>query len=175
MKKLAFVFILSLSACSNSQPSNPSGGGVNLPNPSLSSSSNYIRRGKAEFDIASGPDSSNVAKLVRKSQASCVHGQCTDYSDITVNDSTKTQFSLVPSQSQQTISQGTSNQNLTNIVSLQIGTLFDNDLNSCGGQKCTSAFIRIYMTGTTSGVTGLYNAAIGCKWRWAFSTHCGSL
>jgi hypothetical protein len=122
----------------------------------------YVKA-KAEFDLSSAPDGSAQFNLVKKSYAAspnCLHGQCTDFTDITVTNSGSTQFQLVQSQAQ--ISQNTSNQNLSNIVDLKIATLFDNNLTSCGGQKCTAAAIRIY-TNDSTGVqgAGLWSQAIG--------------
>ena len=49
------------------------------------------------------------------------------------------------------------------LVDLELGNLFDNNLISCNGFKCTSAIIRIYTTddsGTIAG-SGLYNSVSG--------------
>jgi hypothetical protein len=152
--------LLVLSACSSGQ--NGSSGG-NLPPVSGSIGGKTYMKAKAEFDVSSSSQGSAQFQLVKKSFAvapNCLHGSCTDYTDITVTNSGSTQFQLVQSQAQ--ISQNTSNQNLSNIVDLKIGTLFDNNLTSCGGQKCTSAAIRIY-TNDSTGVqgAGLYSPLIG--------------
>jgi hypothetical protein len=151
-----------MTACANQQNENdPSSNlpsvGTNLPN------EQSYARAKAEFDLSSTPDGTAQFNLVKKSYAvapNCLHGQCTDYTDITVTNLGSTQFELAQSQAQ--ITQNTSNQNLSNIVDLKIATLFDNNLTSCGGQKCTSAAIRIYTTDST-GVqgAGLWSQAIG--------------
>jgi hypothetical protein len=137
----------------------------NAPLPAVTGSSNgqVYMKAKAEFDLSSAPDGSAQFNLVKKSYAAapnCLHGQCTDYTNITVTNSGSTQFQLVQSQSQ--ISQNVTNQNLSNIVDLKIATLFDNNLTSCGGQKCTAAAIRIY-TNDSTGVQGqgLYSSLIG--------------
>jgi lysophospholipase L1-like esterase len=163
-KKNVMSWILSivfLAGCSESK--NPANQDPKDINPGSISGLSVISKAKAEFDLSSNPDGSAQFNLVKKSYAvapNCLHGQCTDYTDITVTNSGSTQFELLQSQAQ--ISQNTSNQNLTNIVDLKIATLFDNNLTSCGGQKCTAAAIRIYTTDST-GVqgAGLWSQAIG--------------
>jgi hypothetical protein len=157
----SLLLVLTSSCSSNKSDSNNS---PNLPavNPGSPSGQVYVRA-KAEFDLSSAPDGSAQFNLVKKTYAAapnCLHGQCTDYSDITVTNEGSTQFQLAQSQAQ--INQSTSNQNLSNIVDLKIATLFDNNLTSCGGQKCESAAIRIYTTDST-GIqgAGLWSQAIG--------------
>jgi hypothetical protein len=157
-----FSLIITLSGCTSKQSPDTSG---NIPSPSSNPTAGQVySRAKAEFDLSSSPSGSAQFNLVKKSYAAapnCTHGQCTDYTDITVSNSGSTQFEL--SQSQAQISQNTSNQNLSNIVDLKIATLFDNNLTSCGGQKCTAAAIRIYTTDDSGQVlgAGLWSQAIG--------------
>jgi hypothetical protein len=165
MKKhvLSYLSIIALSsACSSGQSPNNSSNNLPSVNPNAANGQVYIKA-KAEFDLSSAPDGSAQFNLVKKSYAAapnCLHGQCTDYSDITVTNSGSTQFELAQSQAQ--IAQNVTNQNLSNIVDLKIATLFDNNLTSCGGQKCTAAAIRIY-TNDSTGVQGqgLYSSLIG--------------
>jgi hypothetical protein len=129
-----------------------------LPAPVGSASDNYIIKAKAEFDVTSSPSGSAQWQLVKKSYASgvCTHGQCTDYTDITVTNTTNTDFQI--NDSQENITENVSNTDLTNFLTLNVVTLFDNDLFECGANlaKCLSASILTY---TTSPGTGLYNSA----------------
>jgi hypothetical protein len=124
----SLLLVLTSSCSSNKSDSNNS---PNLPavNPGSPSGQVYVRA-KAEFDLSSAPDGSAQFNLVKKTYAAapnCLHGQCTDYSDITVTNEGSTQFQLAQSQAQ--INQSTSNQNLSNIVDLKIATLFDKNVN----------------------------------------------
>jgi hypothetical protein len=162
-KKIALMGCLIFTAfgCSNGQNNQPDVGSP-LPAVNGGSGSQIYMRAKAEFDISSAPDGSAQFNLVKKSYAAapnCLHGQCTDFSDITVTNEGSTQFALL---SNAPVSQSTSNQNISNLATLKIGTLFDNNLTSCGGKKCISAAIRVYTTDST-GIqgAGLWSQAIG--------------
>jgi hypothetical protein len=160
MKNLiALTIVTLLVGCSENQPSST---GSNLP-PVTGSNGQVYMKAKAEFDLSSSPDGSAQFNLVKKTYAAapnCVHGQCTDFSDITVTNNGSTQFALT---NHNPIIQGTDNQNITVLGNLKIGTLFDNNLTSCGGQKCTAAAIRIYTTDNGGQVlgAGLWSQSIG--------------
>jgi sugar lactone lactonase YvrE len=158
-QKTLISLLIFLSACAsrNNNDASPS----NLPNVNnnLPSGSSYTRA-KAEFDASVGGDGTASFQLVKKSYASgtCSHGTCIDYTDITVTNATQTTFALTQGGTLYTPTAG--NNNLGTITTLTIGTLFDNDLFSCGGQKCTSAAINIYTTNVNGGA-GLYNSVNG--------------
>jgi hypothetical protein len=152
------VLLFLLTSCSKVGPD--SGSSTSLAPPAISlGGGNYIVRSTAEFDVTSTPDESAQWHLVKKSYASgtCTHGQCTDFSDITVTNTANTNFQI--NDSQQLITQTVSNTNLTNFLNLDVVTLFDNDLFECSGtQKCTGASILGYITSTGD---GLYNTITG--------------
>jgi alpha-tubulin suppressor-like RCC1 family protein len=157
--KLIFGFLLVLAGCagntnSSNNPNNPS-----LPSVSIEPG-NYIQRAKAEFDVTTSQDGSASLQLVKKSYASggsCSHGTCVDYTDVTVTNTTQTAFALNQTNTPgNAFSTTTLNGNLTNFLTLNIATLFDNDLFACGGTKCTTAVIRVYTTSVNAG-PGLYN------------------
>jgi hypothetical protein len=150
-KSLSTLLSISLiiSGCSPNQNSNQ-----NTPLPAVANPSNLktFMQAKAEFDLSSSPNGTAQFNLIKKSYAlaTCTHGQCTDFTDITVTNNSSTQFAL---SSNSPVIQGTNNKNMSNLVTLKIGTLFDNDLTACGGFKCTAALIRVY-TSDSTGVQG---------------------
>jgi hypothetical protein len=166
MNKNIFVlstFALSLWGCSPTV-NNPTTQ-TNPPPVNTSGQLQLIVKAKAEFDVTTAPDGTAKFELVKKTYASggtCTHGSCIDFTDVTVTNTVDTQFSLshmnIPSNAFSTTS---TNNNLGNFLTLQLGTLFDNDLFECNvNQKCTSAIIQIYQTG--GGTTpGLYDSASG--------------
>jgi hypothetical protein len=164
MKKYLPVFILILSACSSSH-NDQTDNGTNLPSVNLGPGEISYVRARTEFDISSVPSGSAKFELVKKSYAAglCSHSQCTDFSDLTVTNNAQVQFSLIPSQQQASISDGSNNNQLADIIDLQVGILFDNELVSCGGQKCNLAALRIYTTddGGIIANKGLYNSVSG--------------
>jgi hypothetical protein len=132
-----------------------------LPNVNLNGGSGQTYTiGRAEFDASVSGDGTASFQLVKKSYASgtCSHGACIDYTDITVSNATQTIFSLT--QGGTTYTPTATNDNLGTITTLTIGTLFDNDLFACSGQKCTTAAINIY-TSNANGGSGLYNSVNG--------------
>jgi hypothetical protein len=166
MNKNIFVlsaFVFSLWGCSqiaNNQTTQP-----NLPTVDTSNQLQLIVKAKAEFDVTTTPDGTAKFELVKKTYAAggtCTHGNCIDFTDVTVTNTVDTQFSLshinIPSNAFSTTS---ANTNLGNFLTLQLGTLYDNDLFQCNvNQKCTSAIIQIYQTG--GGTTpGLYDSVSG--------------
>jgi hypothetical protein len=162
MKKIILLALsVMLSACSNSGSQQSTS---NLPNPNLNSTAGTVyMRAKAEFNLTSAPSGSAKLDLIKKTYAAggnCQHGQCTDFSDITVVNTGSTQFALTTGATQ--TNQTVSNENITTLAQLNIGTLFDNEIYSCNNQKCTGAMIRIYTTddnGTIQG-PGLWSQAI---------------
>jgi hypothetical protein len=126
------------------------------------SSLNYYARATATFGVsasngdASGDTSKFEMHLLKKSYASgtCTgHTSCYDFTDITVNNTESTIFSIL--QSGQTLGAVTQNGSLTNFATVNISALFDNNLFACGGAKCTNAIIRVYTISEPS--AGLYN------------------
>jgi hypothetical protein len=155
-KTSLFFLTLFVFGCSN--PQKPSSNPASLPPvTNITPEQTYVK-GSVQFDLTSTPQSSQLSQLktVSRSQSNCTHGQCVDFSNLTVNNSGLTEFSLIQSQSQQTFPFTTQNANLGVILTLQVGQLFDNNLNSCGGQKCDLALIRIYTTNAAQ--PGLYNS-----------------
>jgi hypothetical protein len=132
--------------------------GVNTTDSSL----NYYARATATFGVSAsngdGSDSSSIKlHLLKTSYASgtCTgHTSCYDFTDITISNTEQTVFALT--QSQENITENTNNNSLTNFSTVNIGTLWDNNLFACGGLKCTSAAIRVYTTNEPQ--SGLYNA-----------------
>jgi hypothetical protein len=161
-KQLLFIVPIFILGCSSGNKSSDSNGGSIVPLANTGIAGQVYVKAKAEFDLSSAPDGSAQLNLVKKSYAAqnCLHGQCTDFSDITVSNSGSTQFALTNDNS---IIQGTENQNISILGNLTIGTLFDNNLTSCDGQKCTAAAIRIYTTDNGGQIlgAGLWSQAIG--------------
>jgi hypothetical protein len=157
---LASFFLTIFSNCSETITVTPAV--IPLPSPTAPTVNGFSYvRGKAEFDMISTPSASSKLQLIKKSYASgdCQHGQCTDFSDFTITNVENTLFSLT--QSGQSMTRSTQSYDLGVLVSLTIGSLFDNNLFACSGFKCVSALIKIYTTnqnGKELG-SGLYNYA----------------
>jgi hypothetical protein len=112
----------------------------------------YVRA-RAEFDLTSESQNTTQIELVKKVYAttSCIDGQCVDFSDVTVTNSISTEFDLL---SDSSLTRNSNNQNLTNLVKINLGTLFDNNLMSCGDKRCEFAAIRIYTTDNNGTILG---------------------
>jgi alpha-tubulin suppressor-like RCC1 family protein len=156
-KAMALIsFLVLIQGCSSRETPSTQNPGMLPPVSGGSNIGSVSLKARAIYAVTA-QNSKTGTSLTFKRQAlqTCQEGNCTDFTDINISNAANTEFALdltnIPNNQ---YSANTNNQNLQNFLTLDIGTLFDNNLFSCANLKCDIAQIRLYTISTL----GLYDA-----------------